>query len=148
MKILKNVIGFACLVYVGGHFLGGIISPKNSSAEPAAVEQSAATVVETISIDAAEFSKKMQDNEVAAMADVEGKKVYVHGTIKRFNLDISDEPVIELSDGKRYSFNGVMVKMTDKAAVAKLHKGQKVVLSGDEPSEIMGSLYLHNGKIE
>ncbi|WP_182424633.1 hypothetical protein [Citrobacter portucalensis] len=35
-----------------------------------------------------------------------------------------------------------------KAAVAKLHKGQRVVLSGDEPQEIMGSLYLSNGEIE
>lgn len=108
----------------------------------------AAPVQETISIDAAEFSKKMDDNEVAAMAEVEGKKVYVHGTIKGFNLDISDEPVVELSDGQRYSFKGVSVKMSDKAAVAKLHKGQRVTLSGDEPSEIMGSLYLHNGQVE
>lgn len=71
MKFLKNVICFGFLVYFAGHFLGGVFSPKSSSAEPAAVEQPAdAAVVETISIDAAEFSKKMDDNEVAAMAEV------------------------------------------------------------------------------
>lgn len=72
----------------------------------------------------------------------------MHGTIKRFNLDIADEPVNELSDGQRYSFKGVSVRMKDKAAVAQLHKGQRVVLSGDDPREIMGSLYLSNGEIE
>lgn len=119
----------------------------SASGSKASTEQ-VAPVAETISIDAAEFSKKMDDNEIAAMAEVEGRKVYVHGTIKRFNLDIADEPVVELSDGQRYSFKGVSVKMNDKAAVAKLHKGQRVTLSGDEPTEIMGSLYLHNGKVE
>lgn len=145
MKFLKTIIGLACLVYVVSHYL----TPSNSTTESAAAEQPAAPqVVETISIDAAEFSKKMDDNEVAAMAEVDGKKVYVHGTIRGFNLDIADEPVIQLSDGQRYSFKGVSVRMKDKAAVAKLHKGQRVVLSGDEPQEIMGSLYLSNGNIE
>ncbi|HBC0018019.1 TPA: hypothetical protein JG871_003938 [Enterobacter hormaechei subsp. xiangfangensis] len=144
MKKLFWVVLAAIAVY---HVMGNNTTTNGSSTASASTEQ-AAPVQQTISIDAAEFSKKMDDNEVAAMAEVEGRKVYVHGTIKRFNLDIADEPVVELSDGQRYSFKGVMVKMNDKAVVAKLHKGQRVTLSGNQPTEIMGSLYLHNGQVE
>lgn len=144
MKKLFWVVLAAFAIY---HVANNNTTTASATSSDTSTEQTA-PVQQTISIDAAEFSKKMDDNEVAAMAEVEGRKVFVHGTIKRFNLDIADEPVIELSDGQRYSFEGVMVEMVDKATVAKLHKGQRVTLSGDQPTEIMGSLYLHNGQVE
>lgn len=103
--------------------------------------------IETVHINASNFIQDMRDNEIAAMDQVEGKRVVVTGVINDFNLNFSDKPVVILGNGKSFSMFGINVTMKNKADAMKMRKGQRVTLVGEQPGEVMGSLTLKNGEV-
>ena len=146
---LRNLVmaGLAVFVFLliiasanGG--AGKSVSTSNGPAEPPAEP------VKALAVSAAQLARAYDDNEAAAQRDYGGRPLFVAGKVSGVDLDIVDNPVVQL-DGTGM-FQDVHANLTDsdKPKAADLHKGQSVDLLCQDVSEVIGSPILKDCAFE
>lgn len=126
---------------VGGIILLLIIigSMGSEDGKPTATAEQPASAAPPVQVTSNELGKAFEENEVAAKAKYEGKRLAVTGTIQSIELDFADDPVVNLRGANEFS--NVLASF-DKSQIAQtgaLKKGQKVTVTCNEISEALGS---------
>lgn len=119
---------FALFAAVAMASCGG--APTEDTAQPAGPP---------VEISARDLSAKYAENEVAAKQEFDGKTLVVSGKIDSIELDFSDKPTVMMPGHE--DFTSVHIGFTDEAQTktAALKKGQDLVVTCTEISEVMGS---------
>jgi tRNA_anti-like len=152
----KKGCGFWALVAVGvlfALFIIGSLLPKptpEQQAEMAAEQASDAEAAaktqadeanakrnSAVKVSANELFNAYERNEMAAQQQFGGKLLEVSGTVDGVNLDIGDEPVVQLRTSNQ--FMPVSVHLTDATqnAAAGFSKGQKITVLCEEVTEVI-----------
>jgi len=94
-------------------------------------------------LSATELYNEYSSNEVAADSKYQGKVVVVSGRVQSIGKDIMDNAYIVLGGGG--FLDGVQCMFTEgqESSVARLSKGQQVVIKGEVAGRIVGNVLVN-----
>lgn len=87
----------------------------------------------------AELYQAYDANEAAAQARYGGRLLEVTGTVAGVDLDLTDDPIVELDTGQRYDEAQLSLIDAEKYKAAGLTKGQKIVFLCQKVREVIGT---------
>jgi hypothetical protein len=90
-------------------------------------------------ISAEELHLKYDRNEVAEQQEIGNARVEVEGTIKSIDMDFTGDPVINLATTNQFESVTLSFAGSDKQQIAKLAKGQRVLVRCEKMTRIIGS---------
>jgi hypothetical protein len=118
---------------------------SDNAAEPTS---SAPTIENTaIMVDAKQYFKDYQDNEVTADEKYKGKDILISGVVASIQKDFTDGAYITLSVDE-IGIQNVRVTLKDNNDAKTLHKGQAVRFSGIGGGMIMGDPLIDDGVLK
>jgi len=109
-------------------------SSKPDSAAGSTEEKTAESATQ---VSAKEYSKKYQENEVAADNLYKGKKIAISGIVESINKDMADDAYISLTGDGEISM-GVQCHLTDAQKAATVKKGSEITIVGTGDGMIIG----------
>lgn len=117
---------------------------RNSHAECKPEESASSYTV----ITATSLFKEFNDNEVAANSSYEGRRIAVKGTISKIETDLLGDPQIVFELGN-YGLASVVCNFGKGHAndVAKLKKGQSIIINGICTGKTMEMVYLKDCQV-
>ena len=97
-----------------------------------------------IAVTAQEIAKAYDDNEVAARERFKDRSILVSGVVDSITLNISDEPVVNLS--VPHTILGVSLEFASgqEQTIATLAKGKTISVTCTEITEVLGAAGLDN----
>ena len=165
-KIL-TVIGGLIVIGVIGNVVGGSTTKTTSTNSNKTIvnnEEKTSTKQETkqtekkeekqkepeISVTAVELIKAYKENEVSADSKYKGKIATITGKVDSIDSGLSDEAIVRLSSGDKYSIYTVScyIKDSDKSKAGNLKKGQQVTIVGKLSGETIGMPYANDCTIK
>lgn len=136
-KWIWIAVGIVLLLIIIGS-LGGEEDATNA---PADGEKS---TTPPVAVTSNELGKAFEENEVAAKAKYDGKRLAVTGKIQSIELDITDDPVVNLNGANEFSHVMLNFSKDQSEQTAALKKGQTVTITCDDITEALGSPILRN----
>lgn len=137
----KALIGIGALLAI--LFIIGMVSgpaPEQDAGAAGPVAKAAPATKVT----SAELARAYEANEAAAQQKYGDQALEISGTVTAVTLDFADNPVIQLNGIN--DIIGVQAALADasKAQAANVKKGQKVTLTCEKVSEVIGMPMLAN----
>lgn len=104
---------------------------------------------EAAAISAAQLWRAFDDNEVAAEEAYKGKPVFVRGKIAAITTDMAGYPVISFDvDGTGLAKVNCVFSKENRPVVAKLEKGQMVLIPGMCDGMVLGQVFVKDCEME
>lgn len=135
---LATILIFA----IGAAIFGGSSGSDNQSA---AVDNAAAEpAAPPMPVTARELAAAYEANEVAAQKKYGGQRLAVTGIVDGVDLDLLDNPVLKLVGVNEFSPVQASFTKDYSDKLGELSKGQKVTITCDKLSEVIGTPMLHD----
>jgi hypothetical protein len=138
----KKGLGKGCLVIVGiivvlmviGAIAGGDQKPAASNATEEKAEAAPARAVT-----AKELAQAYDANEAAAKKEYGDQRLSVTGVVAGVDLDFTDDPVVKLDGINQFMPVQASFEKDYSDATAALKKGQKITVTCDKLTEVIGT---------
>lgn len=136
--------GFSCVgVIIGLAIVGFVLTKCGSDLAEEERAQTARNVsaagMPGLKVTAGELFRAYQENEASAQSRYGGRILDVSGTVQGIDLDLTDDPVIQLETDNQFMPTLVNLIESEQPKAASLTKGQAIVVRCAELSEIIGS---------
>lgn len=147
-RFLKWVLYIIVALMVIGYFVGNDkkpttqSSPATESAEPAAVAASpkqTPSQKEVFKTTASKLFNLYEENEVAADEQMKGQLIQVSGAVDSIDKDFTDSIIVRLKTANEFMPASMEVEDSEKSKALKLKKGNKIVITCEKMSRVMGS---------
>jgi hypothetical protein len=142
---LGKALGIGCLGLIGIIIvltaIGSEVEQQNKSANasnPADVDLAAGEgATEPLKVSAVQLARAYDSNEARAQQAYGDQQLLVTGTVAGVDLDLTDDPVVQLATDNEFMPASAYLVNEDKPRASDLDKGQKVVLLCQSVSEVM-----------
>jgi hypothetical protein len=137
----KRNLGIAAGVLFGLAVIGSIAGDpdRKTSSGAAGEDDTAAGVAPVLEVTAQELFDAFEGNEVAAKVRYGGQRLAVTGVIAGISLDFRDRPVVSLETSNEFLTVDASFGKDYTQKTARLRKGQKITVTCEELTEVMGN---------
>lgn len=152
-----RILGFGCLGLIGLLVLlagiGSQLETQNSSAavapsEPGTAAEGGPTSQQSaLKVTAVQLARAYSSNEARAQQAYGEQPLLVEGTVSGVDLDLTDEPVVQLATDNEFMPASAHLTEDSKSKASGLNKGQSVELLCENVSEVMSMPQLKDCEI-
>lgn len=145
-KFFKWVLYIIVALVVIGYFAddkkdstANTANTSNTSTSSESTPAVAAPAKEVYKTTANALFKDYDDNEVAADEKMKGKTIEVSGTVQSIDKDFTDSIIVRLKTSNEFLPAMMGIQDSEKSTALALKKGQKVVITCERMTRVMGA---------
>lgn len=140
-----GAVAFVVAIIILMGIIGGKSNTTGGGTDSTETTEAAAPVLD---VTATELFEAYQANEAAAQQQYGDKRLRVKGTISGVDLDMADNPVVQLATPNQFMSAAAHLADGSKDKAASLTKGQSITLVCAKVTEVIGVPQLGECEIE